>query len=135
MTHRSTVQNNPYLAPLRLLSPLCQTKCTIENLTSYFIFSSRFPDEFEALLRGKDPRALLLLAFWYGLIGVHDGWWTVKRAKIECTAICMLLEKDPDPRIRRLLSFPAHACGYELRGKEPSEEADFDQWVAQCAQM
>ena len=87
----------------------------------------RIRPEFYALLRTRDPRALVILAYWFALMcggggggggGVRQ-WWIVGRVKSECVAICSYLKHNhccatDDPRIRALLHFPARLCGVDL---------------------
>lgn len=48
--------------------------------------------QFKALLKEKDARAMLLLAYWYAKV-CESQWWIKTRAILECTAICRYLER------------------------------------------
>jgi hypothetical protein len=112
----STVDSNPYYAPLRLLAPLLKISCTRENMMKHLNFTASIPPEFLQLLRRRDERALLILSYWYGLIlQASDAWWLLRRARLECMAICMYLDENSnDERLRELLRFPAEKCGYRV---------------------
>jgi hypothetical protein len=47
---------------------------------------------FKGLLERKDPRALLLLAYWYAKVS-GSLWWMTRLAKLECQATCLYLER------------------------------------------
>jgi hypothetical protein len=66
------------------------------------------------LLLEKDPRALLILGYWFAILCKLNQWWIDDRAKLECRSICMYLEHNDDHRIVGLLEFPAEACEYAL---------------------
>jgi hypothetical protein len=115
ITSESTVDNNPYHAALRLLAPLLKIKCSLENVTFYLQFTVQIRPEFFTLVKDRDSSALLLLCYWYASFCSLRQWWSVKRAKIECMALCMYLENVQDPRIFPFLIFPARACGYRIK--------------------
>ena len=114
ITEASTIANNPYHAPLRLLTPLLQLDARVETFTKLITFMGRMDARFHGLLIEKDTRALLLFSYWLALILKVGQWWIVGRARHECVAICRFLRKDPDPRLRALLEFPANICGIDL---------------------
>ena len=64
--------------------------------------------EFRQLLHKKDPKALLLLVWWYGKMAEYDVWWMGRRMKLEGQSICMYLERNhgDDPGIVTLLDYP-----------------------------
>ncbi|KAL2808049.1 hypothetical protein BJX63DRAFT_53490 [Aspergillus granulosus] len=111
----STMENNPYLWPLRMLSPLLKLEPSVKTFPRITTFMGRLlPDYYETLIR-KDPPALVLLAWWLALMLGVDLWWVDTRARSECAAICIYLADSPDPLVLRLLEFPAQACGYILQ--------------------
>jgi hypothetical protein len=63
ITKTSTIANNPYHAPLRLLAPLLQIEAGIPNFTKFITFMGRMGLQFHALLVEKEPRTLLILAY------------------------------------------------------------------------
>lgn len=111
----STVENNPYLWPLRMLTNLLALERTKDNYQKYYNWMGRLePEYYDCLLR-KDPPALVLLSWWLALMCIVEEWWIETRIRSECTAICMKLEDSQDPIVLGLLEFPAQCCGYLLR--------------------
>lgn len=113
----TTAETSPYHDPLRILSPLLELKpCDqVENYNVVVSFIGRLQPEFINLLRAKDPRALMILAYWMGRICPMSSFqpWIVARIVPECIAVCMYLEQtSTDPFALSLLEFPAKACGY-----------------------
>jgi hypothetical protein len=111
----STVDNNPYHAPLRLLAPLIHLEGGIETFGKRISFMGQIQPSFIRLLQEKDPPALLIISYWFGMMIKLGQWWYYDRVKSECVAICMYLEALGDPRILRLLEVPARDCGYPLK--------------------
>lgn len=112
---KSTVETNPYLWPVRMLTPLLSAERSIRSLNMYMNFMGRLTSPFYERLQAKDPPALLILAWWLGLVDSVHFWWMETRIKSECAAICMYLEYSDDPRVLALLEFPAEVGGYLLR--------------------
>ncbi|GIJ91775.1 hypothetical protein Asppvi_010748 [Aspergillus pseudoviridinutans] len=112
----TTASTNPYYEPLRLLAVISLLERNMKNAHQCASFMGRLENDFLALLRERDPPALLILAQWMGLMCTLSEWqpWVEGRIRGECKAICMYLEHSTDPRIQRLLRFPASACGYNL---------------------
>jgi hypothetical protein len=83
-TERSTVQSNPYHLPLLLLSHLQYlAPATQNNLMVFLNFLAYMTPEFKALLEQKDHRAIVLLAWWFGMLENTKIWWLGRRAKLE----------------------------------------------------
>lgn len=106
--------DNAYDSPLRSLVPLLTSDPSSNSLTQLMAVMHRFKPEFLQLIQSRDPRALLLLAHWLGLMCQVDLWWVSSRSRSECFACCKYLDLVGDDSIRGLLSFPAQCCGYEL---------------------
>lgn len=111
----TTKETNPYHWPLRMLSPLLNLERSANSFPKYTPFMGRLLPDYINLLLKKDPRALVILAWWLALMCSVKSWWIESRVRSECIAICMFLENSSDERILRLLEFPAEACGYLLR--------------------
>ena len=62
---------------------------------------------FRPLLFRKDPRGLLLAAYWFASLRQIDQWWLTVRARSECMAIVSYLTELQDPKIAALLAYPA----------------------------
>lgn len=112
----TSAKTNPYYEPLRLLAAIFGLERNFKNSAQCATFMGRLETDFLALLRIKDPPALLILVQWMGLMCTLSHWqpWSEGRLRCEALAICMYLEHSPDPRVLRLLEFPASACGYPL---------------------
>lgn len=112
----TTEATNLYYAPLQYLTELLHLEKNPSNAAQCTTFMGRLEHEFLALLRARDPPALLILAQWMGLMCSMSQWqpWVEGRIRGECIAICMYLERSTDGRIRRLLALPAEGCGYTL---------------------
>lgn len=85
--------------------------------------------QFHTLLVEKEPRALLILAYWLALMSRIPQWWIVGRSRHECAAICAFLRSHPDPRLRALLEVPERICLDSLnkdRYSKPSFEKPWE---------
>ena len=114
--HLTTEENSLYYTPLRNLTALKKLEKNGRNSTLCTSFMGRLECELLSLLKARDPPALIILAHWMGLMCLLSPWqpWVEGRVRAECVAICMFLEQSTDPRMQRLLRFPAESCGYEL---------------------
>ncbi|MCJ1370773.1 hypothetical protein MMC20_001986 [Loxospora ochrophaea] len=108
----STAANSPYYSPVHNLANLLPIDCNPTTILSFMCFLSDIDNAFTGLLERKDPRALLLLAYWYAKVCDYH-WYIARRATIECKAICIYLEKyyACDGAIQELLHFPKKSCG------------------------
>ena len=107
--------NNVYDAVLQSLIPLLSMKPSDISLTQLMAVMYRFKPEFYELLERRDLRALLLLAYWLGLMCRVDLWWVSSRARSECMTHCEYLDSCGDRSFRKLLVFPAQCCNYQLQ--------------------
>lgn len=107
LDHNSNAENNEYYHIVRLLAPLLHLDHDSSNFTKLIAFSGRTWPFFRPLVFRKDPRGLLLLAYWFALLRQLDQWWLTKRATTECAAIVNYLFQVDNPEITALLSFPA----------------------------
>ncbi|KKK16535.1 hypothetical protein ARAM_006958 [Aspergillus rambellii] len=114
ITEHTTEETNPYLWPLRMLTPLLSVEPSLATFSQFTTFMGRLLPEFHDRLIQKDPPALILLAWWLALMYSIDLWWVKTRARSECAAICMYLENSRDPLVLKLLEFPAQRCGILL---------------------
>ncbi|KAJ5672924.1 hypothetical protein N7507_002051 [Penicillium longicatenatum] len=112
----SSGSTSVYYDPLSYLCSLRKLEFTGPNAAHCASFMGRLECDFLALLRKRDPPALMILAHWMGHMCLLSEWqpWIEGRIRKECVAICMFLEYSTDPRILLLLRFPAEACGYRL---------------------
>ncbi|KAJ5748669.1 uncharacterized protein N7511_010365 [Penicillium nucicola] len=115
ITEESTVDNTPYLWPLRMLMGNLQAERCSDSFKTYNTWMGRLEGPYYECLLRKEVPALVLLAWWLGLMCFVKEWWVRTRVRSECTAICMFLEGSCDLLVLRLLEFPAECCGYKLR--------------------
>lgn len=108
----STADDNSYYTAVHALVPLLNIECDQSTIGRFLSFVSYMKPEFQGLLKRKDPRALLLLAYWYAKV-CHSLWWIARRAMLECQATCLYLERyhASETAIQELLQFPRMRCG------------------------
>ncbi|PVH99037.1 hypothetical protein DM02DRAFT_656731 [Periconia macrospinosa] len=92
ITPQSTPQNNVYCLPIIMLSRLHGLTPNSDNVVEFLLFMALIPPDFKNMLEIKDPRALLLLLWWFRKLEHGDPWWLIKRAKLEGRAVEMWLE-------------------------------------------
>ncbi|KAJ5774181.1 Aflatoxin biosynthesis regulatory protein [Penicillium paradoxum] len=114
ITEDSTIESNPYLWPLRMLMGLLPLERGTVSFQTYNTWMGRLETPFYDCLDRKEAPALVLLAWWLGLMCSVEEWWVEVRVRSECTAICMFLERSCDPLVLKLFGFPASCCGYLL---------------------
>jgi len=88
----SNSENNPYHTAVRTLSTLIKNPSPRPDSLKFLGFVNTIDDGFEAMLRERDPRALLLMSIWYGLVP-KSLWWISLRAELERRAICIYLDR------------------------------------------
>lgn len=108
----STEHNNPYFNALVGLACAMSVESTRANILVLLSFIGHMNPQFQKLLKEKDPRAMLLLAYWYAKIW-DTTWWLERRSALECKAICLYLERyhADETRVLELLSVPKMRCG------------------------
>jgi hypothetical protein len=74
----------------QILSP--STPSTTILFAFLYMISAMRPD-FKFLLETKEPRALVLLAWWYAKVSSLGLWWVERRVRLEGLAICLYLER------------------------------------------
>ncbi|CAD6445951.1 97145071-95b0-4e2d-b7f8-a6ec2358420b [Sclerotinia trifoliorum] len=88
----SNSMNNPYYSAIMALGRIMKIECNRSALLSFFRFLTTMSPQLKILLKMRDPRALILLAYWY-LKTRTLVWWVERRATLECQAICIYLER------------------------------------------
>ena len=108
-----TTDNNPYHAAASALAQSLNIDYIQTIILNFLYFISNMRPEYKRLLEQKDPRALLLLAYWYAKVCQYRHWWIWRRAALECQAICIYLERyhRHEANIQTLLQFPRMMCG------------------------
>ncbi len=107
----STRENNPYYDTVYEFLPLLQLECDRSTVFWFLSFISHLDLPFKKLLAQKDPRALLVFAYWYAK--VRDSvWFLENRAVLEGQAICLYLEKfyPDETAIQTMLYYPKLRC-------------------------
>jgi hypothetical protein len=106
LDEKSTVETNPYFEAVHAISQLNGPPESREYLTRILAFLSCMSPPFKALMASKDARALLLLVLWYSKAG-RTVWWIEMRARVECQAICLYLQRyhADDAGIQGLLPY------------------------------
>lgn len=101
----STAENNPYFTAVHTLSTLLVNPSSQPLSLKFLRFINAIDPGFETMLRQKDPRSLLLMSIWYGLVP-KSAWWISHRAAIERRAICIYLDRyhGNDPLIHEALA-------------------------------
>ncbi|KAK2813656.1 hypothetical protein FQN50_000054 [Emmonsiellopsis sp. PD_5] len=110
----STAENNPYHSALRTFMSMVDIEVNRTTFIKLMFFLGNLKPSFTRLLQKREPRALLILAFWLGKMCEDPAGWIYPKLHMECLAICMYLDGNQDQRITRLLEYPARKCGYTL---------------------
>ena len=110
----STPLNNPYYTAIQVVVPILSMPSSQVDFATSLGFIRHMQPEFMLLLEQKDPRALLLMAYWYSKVR-HGRWWMERRATLECQAICTYLERHhaDETLLQELLKFPRLLCGLD----------------------
>lgn len=88
----STVENNPYHLSLLILARLQSTPPTHDFVIPFLVFIGHMGDEFRNLLEVKDPRAVLLMGWYYKMLQGCEVWWLRRRADTEGEGVRIWLE-------------------------------------------
>lgn len=112
LDNSSSTDNSPYHAAVHAFAPLLSIECDQSTIARFLSFICHMHLDFKRLLEQKDPRALLLLSYWYAKV-CHSVWWIERRATLECQATCIYLERHHagETAIQELLQFPKMRCG------------------------
>jgi hypothetical protein len=104
--------HNPYRSAVPIILSLMGINCNNDTIYQFFRFSAECKSDLRRLLFIKDPRALLLQAYWYAM--VSTGLWHMQqRATVECQSICIYLKKYHADNLilQELLQFPKTKSG------------------------
>ena len=125
----SSAENNPYYSALAILAQLMQPgmECSRNNVIKYCCFISTITPAYKELLLSKDPRALMVMAWWWCKACSYNQWWFQRRAVIEGQAICIYLEMyhGHEDWIRRSLETPKILCGLGRAPGNPDDKLNF----------
>lgn len=105
--------NDPYHTAASILVRLLELDCNHSTIMYFLSFLGHMTPRFRQLLHEKDPKALLLLSWWYGKMCQYNVWWTSRRMKLEGQAICLYLERyhSEQKDMIKLLEFPRVMTG------------------------
>ena len=123
----ATPESNPYYKAACILSNVIDLTLDQDNVVQFLSFTGHMDPLYKGLLACKDPRALLLLVWWYAKVSkTLCQWWIQRRAELEGRAICIYLEKFVwrDERMRSLLAFPRRECGLDDKEDGKFREQD-----------
>jgi hypothetical protein len=103
-------ERNPYAAAIVSLCALSDIQSTPSAGLLFYTFCACINNEFGDLVLNRDPRALVVMAYWYSKMCMGP-WWLKKRALIEGQATCVYLERfyGHDAVIQDLLEIPKRA--------------------------
>jgi hypothetical protein len=101
--------SNPYRAAATSLTQTLPSNDLLPVIMGFLTFVGNISPDYKQLLEQKDPRALLLLAYWYAKVCKFEVWWLSRRALLEGQAICIYLERYHQycTEITHLLHFPS----------------------------
>ena len=104
---------DPYHTAASILTRLLELDCNHSTIMYFLSFMGHMDIRFRQLLHAKDPKALLLLAWYFGKMCQYHVWWSNRRMMLEGQAICMYLETyhSDNEEIMRLLSYPKMMTG------------------------
>ncbi len=104
---RATTLEGVHDTALNSLRHLMLSEVGGSMIATYFFFTRGFDSRFISLIERKDPKALLLLCYWYAM-GVRIGqWWMVDSAKLDGMKLLNFLREHPSTDIQGLLKFPS----------------------------
>ncbi|KAM0430988.1 hypothetical protein ACHAPT_005622 [Fusarium lateritium] len=108
LSSSSTPASNPYHVAASVLAQVLPRKVNDNTVTQFLPFLTQLDQRYKQLLEDKDPRALVLLAWWYAKAAAHSAWWMQRRSLTEGQAICIYLERYcmQVPGIPELVQFP-----------------------------
>ena len=105
--------SNPYHAAASALAQCLRIDHGKPIIVCFLSFISNLQPGYKRLLELKDPRALLVLAWWNVKVSqVEECWWTWRRAVLEGRAICRYLEgwaKEMGKGVEELVECPRKA--------------------------
>lgn len=118
----SNAENNPYYNAAAILAQLMgpEVPCNRKNIIKYCCFLTNITPTYKQLLISKDPRALLLMGWWWSKACGYEQWWFQRRALTEGQAICIYLETyyGHEDWVQKSLKIPKILCGLEHKGFE-----------------
>lgn len=108
----STTKTSPFYEAVHRISYLLGVDCDRERLPLYLGFIGHIQPKFKDLVFRKDPRALLLMAYWYAMVG-RSAWHLERRTVLQGQATCIYLDRHypEEAEIHKLLEYPKLKLG------------------------
>lgn len=108
----SNSSGNPLLTTALFLARIYRLEFRALTVFAFHAWLGHLEPQYTELLVQKDPRALLLLAYWFRKLRDHQMWFMWQRSTVECEAICLYLERNHAdlPHLKTLLAFPRGVC-------------------------
>jgi hypothetical protein len=85
-------ETNPYFRAAAILGRLMPVPVSQSSILKFLVFLSQMSPDYRILLGQKDPRAVLVLLYFYTRASQFHQWWWWKRANLEGKAMCIFLE-------------------------------------------
>jgi hypothetical protein len=127
--------NSNILAPVfHVLSPIFLSlyyyHLNPDFFVRIFVFTSFLMPEFLALVKEREPRALVLMAWFFALANlVPHGWWVGMRVRFVVKALGRAVRARGDGRVIEALEGAERLIAiYENEGKEKAAESIFECW-------
>lgn len=110
---RDEFGEDPYHTAASILTRLLELDCNHSTIMFFLSFLGHMDPRYRELLHQKDPKALLLLAWWHGKMCQYNAWWMSRRMRLEGQAICLYLEREHGDKgdIVGLLEYPKMMTG------------------------
>lgn len=106
-SYTKVATEGPYEKALSTLRRFMQLEIDHNKIGKLFSFTTDLDPRFVRLLERKEPKALVLLCYWFALLSQIDQWWIIESARTEGLKLLNFLGAVKNPRIQDLLRFPA----------------------------
>ena len=83
LSYNSTQADNPYHVAVSILAQIFYDNVDERTVYRFLSFVGQIDARYKCLLDKKEPRALLLLCYWYAKIAMSASWWQRKRSIVE----------------------------------------------------
>lgn len=95
-----------------------------------FVFTSFLMPDFLTLVKAKEPRALVLMAWFFALSDlIPHGWWIGTRVRMVVGALGRTIRKSGDGRVLEALKGAERIIEvYESEGRDKAAERVFEEW-------
>jgi hypothetical protein len=110
LDEKSTAESSPYFTALHAVLLLKDLACDQITIGRAMAFTNSLENPFKTLLHNKDCISLLLLYLWYCKVR-YAVWWVDLRARVECPAICIYLQRHYKENLDILEYLPGKELG------------------------